>query len=123
MKITTIEVIPLRLPYEDRIRKAFYHFGMNEEVTVYKFHTDTGLVGLCENPGPPFEQTLLDPYLGTNPFDHVMGTGSFQPRHGLLRPNGQTSWAAGLETDGSTGAGMGEHGLVDAQHVARGLSR
>ena len=42
VKITAIEVIPLRLPYEDRIRKAFYHFGMNEEVTVYKFHTDTG---------------------------------------------------------------------------------
>ena len=58
MKITTIEVIPLRIPYEDRIRKAFYHFGMNEEVTVYKFHTDTGLVGLGENPGPPFEQRL-----------------------------------------------------------------
>ena len=77
MKITTIEVIPLRIPYEDRIRKAFYHFGMNEEVTVYKFHTDTGLVGLSENPGPPFEQSLLDAYLGTNPFDHVMGTGRF----------------------------------------------
>ena len=77
MQITTIEVIPLRLPYEDRIRKAFYHFGMNEEVTVYKFHTDTGLVGLGENPGPPFEQSLLDAYLGTNPFDHVMGTGRF----------------------------------------------
>ncbi|MYF90602.1 MAG: hypothetical protein F4184_00220, partial [Gemmatimonadetes bacterium] len=77
MKITTIEVIPLRIPYEDRIRKAFYHFGMNEEVTVYKFHTDTGLVGLGENPGPPFEQSLLDAYLGTNPFDHVMGTGRF----------------------------------------------
>ena len=77
VKITAIEVIPLRLPYEDRIRKAFYHFGMNEEVTVYKFHTDTGLVGLGENPGPPFEQDLLDAYLGTNPFDHVMGTGRF----------------------------------------------
>ena len=73
VKITTIEVIPLRIPYEARIRKAFYHFGMNEEVTVYKFHTDTGLVGLGENPGPPFEQSLLDAYLGTNPFDHVMG--------------------------------------------------
>ena len=77
VKITDIEVIPLRIPYEDRIRKAFYHFGMNEEVTVYKFHTDTGLIGLGENPGPPFEQDLLDAYLGTNPFDHVMGTGRF----------------------------------------------
>ena len=77
MKITEIETIPLRIPYEDRIRKTFYHFGMTEEITLYKFHTDTGLVGLGENPGPPFEQALLDSYLGTSPFDHVMSTGRF----------------------------------------------
>ena len=78
MKITDIEVIPLRLPYEERIRKQFLHFGMGgEEHTVYKFHTDNGLVGLGENPGPPFEQALLDPYLGTDPFDHIMSTGRF----------------------------------------------
>ena len=78
MKITDIEVIPLRLPYEERIRKQFHHFGMGgEEHTVYKFHTDNGLVGLGENPGPHFEQALLDPYLGTDPFDHVMSTGRF----------------------------------------------
>ena len=61
VKITAIEVIPLRLPYEDRIRKAFYHFGMNEEVTVYKFHTDTGLVGLGENPAHPLSKTCSTP--------------------------------------------------------------
>jgi L-alanine-DL-glutamate epimerase-like enolase superfamily enzyme len=77
MKITEIEIITLRVPYEDRIRKAYYHFGMEERHTVYKFHTDTGLIGLGENVGAPFEQELLDPYLGTDPFDHVMGTGRF----------------------------------------------
>jgi L-alanine-DL-glutamate epimerase-like enolase superfamily enzyme len=77
MKITEIETIPLRIPYEDRIRKPFYHFGMREELTIYKFHTDTGLVGLGESVGPPFEQELLDPYLGTDPFDHVLSTGRF----------------------------------------------
>ena len=77
MKITDIEVIPLRIPYEERIRKAFYHFAMTEAHTVYKFHTDTGLIGLGENVGTPFDQDLLDPYLGTNPCDHVMGTGRF----------------------------------------------
>ena len=77
MKITEIETIPLRLPYEERIRKRYYHFGMEEEHTVYKFYTDAGLVGLAENPGPPFEQSQLDPYLGTDPFDHVMGRGLF----------------------------------------------
>ena len=77
MRITEIEAIPLRVPYEERIRKRYYHFAMTELVTVYKFHTDTGLVGLGENPGPPFEQDVLDTYLGTNPFDHVMGGGRF----------------------------------------------
>ena len=77
MKITEIETIALRVPYEDRIRRRYYHFAMTEEVTVYKFHTDTGLIGLGENPGPPFDQELLDAYLGTNPFDHVMGQGRF----------------------------------------------
>ena len=61
MKITDIEVLPLRIPYEDRIRKAFYHFGMNEEVTVYKFHTDTGLVGLSEIPARPLNRACSTP--------------------------------------------------------------
>ena len=29
MKITDIEAIPLRLPYEARIRKRYHHFSMN----------------------------------------------------------------------------------------------
>jgi L-alanine-DL-glutamate epimerase-like enolase superfamily enzyme len=77
MKIVDIEAIALRVPYEERIRKAFYHFAMTEELTLYKFHTDTGLIGLGERVGPPFEQTHLEPYLGSDPFDHVMGTGPF----------------------------------------------
>ena len=77
MIITHIETIPLRLPYEERIRKQYHHFAMGEEHTVYKFHTDTGLVGLGESPGPPVAQEMLDPYVGSNPFDHVMSTGLF----------------------------------------------
>ena len=77
MKIIEIEPIALRVPYEDRIRKQYYHFNMTEQVTVYKFHTDTGLIGIGENVGPPLDSNLLDPYLGTNPFDHVMGSGRF----------------------------------------------
>ncbi len=77
MKITDIEPIPLRVPYEERIRKKYYHFAMTEAVTVYKFYTDTGLIGLAENVGGPFNQDVLDAYLGTNPFDHVMGAGRF----------------------------------------------
>ena len=77
MKIVDIEAIALRIPYEERIRKAFYHFAMTEELTLYKFHTDNGLVGLGERVGTPFESAQLDPYLGSDPFDHVMGTGPF----------------------------------------------
>ena len=77
MRITEIEVIPLRIPYEDRLRKRYHHFAMGEEVTVYKFHTDSGLVGLGENPGPPMQAPVVDAYAGTDPFDHVMSTGPF----------------------------------------------
>ena len=77
MKITEIEPIPLRIPYEERIRKRFFHFSMTEELTIYKFHTDTGLVGLGENVGLPYGEEELNRYMGTNPFDHVMGTGLF----------------------------------------------
>ncbi len=77
MRITDIEAIALRVPYEDRIREQYHYFGSEEDVTVYKFLTDTGLVGLGENPGPPFEQELLDAYLGTDPFDHLMSEGRY----------------------------------------------
>jgi L-alanine-DL-glutamate epimerase-like enolase superfamily enzyme len=76
MKITEIESLQINLPYESRIRKKMHHFAHPEVHTVYKFHTDTGLVGIGEAlGGPPFAQEQLDPYLGTNPFDHVMGRG------------------------------------------------
>ena len=77
MKITDIETIPIRVPYEARNRKKYHHFNLNNEVTVYKFHTDTGLVGLGENVGSPIDQQEFEHYIGTNPFDHVMGTGRF----------------------------------------------
>jgi L-alanine-DL-glutamate epimerase-like enolase superfamily enzyme len=77
MKITEIEVIELQVPYEERIRKQYHHFAMTEQITLYKFHTDTGLVGLGESVGAPVGRQLLDPYIGTDPFDHIMGTGQF----------------------------------------------
>jgi L-alanine-DL-glutamate epimerase-like enolase superfamily enzyme len=77
MKITEIETIPMQLRFEERIRKQYFHFAMGEAHTVYKFHTDSGLVGLGENPGLPVGQETLDRYLGTDPFDHVMSTGLF----------------------------------------------
>ncbi|MEW6749463.1 MAG: mandelate racemase/muconate lactonizing enzyme family protein [Candidatus Latescibacterota bacterium] len=77
MRITRIEVIPLRVPYEERIRRPFHHFAMDERVTVYRFHTDSGLTGLGESVGPPVAQGVLDRYLGTSPFDHCMGTGPY----------------------------------------------
>ena len=77
MKITEIEVIPLRIPYEERIRKQFHHFGMSEEHTIYKFHADNGLVGLGENVGAPFSPEVVDRYVGTSPVDHLMSTSGF----------------------------------------------
>ena len=77
MKITEIEVIHLRVPFEARIRMKFHHFGMDERLAIYRFHTDAGLVGLGEKVGSPFEEDVLDAYVGTDPFDHVMSTGHF----------------------------------------------
>ena len=77
MKIISIECLHLRLPYEDRIRTRFHHFGMTEEHTVYRFHTDSGLVGLGESVGAPFADDMLEPYIGTDPVDHLMGSGRF----------------------------------------------
>ena len=77
MIITEIEAIPLRLPYEERIRKQYHHFAMGDEHIVYKFHTDSGLIGLGESPGSPVAQEVLDRYIGTDPFDHVMSKGLY----------------------------------------------
>ncbi|MBD04429.1 MAG: hypothetical protein CME24_08800 [Gemmatimonadetes bacterium] len=77
MKITSIECLHLRLPYQDRIRTRFHHFSMIEEHTVYRFHTDSEWVGLGESVGPPFDEEVLAPYIGTDPVDHLMGSGRF----------------------------------------------
>ena len=67
MKIVDIEAIALRVPYEERIRKAFYHFAMTEELTLYKFHTDTGLIGLGERVGPPLNRRTWSPIWAATP--------------------------------------------------------
>ena len=118
MKITEIESIPLRVPYEERIRKQFYHFGLDEQTTVYKVHTDTGLIGLGENPGPPFRAGDPQRIHRYEPVRSCDGTGAVQPRHGVLRPDGQTLGLARMEADGAAGSSMGINGLVDALHVA-----
>ena len=74
MKITEIEVISLQVPFEKRIRKKFHHWGMTEQVTVHKFHANTGLMGLGEKSGPLPPQEDLDAYLATDPFDHIMSS-------------------------------------------------
>ena len=119
MKIIDIEPIPLRVPYEERIRKQYYHFGLDEQVTVYKFHTDTGLIGLGENPGPPLRGGTPRPLPRHEPVRSRHGRGTVQPRYGMLRPDGETSGLARMETDGAAGASMGVDGVVDALHVTR----
>ena len=77
MRITEIEATEIQLPHEERIRTRYHHFAFDEAMTVYQFHTDTGLVGLGESEGGAVGQEVLDRYLGTDPFDHVMGSGPF----------------------------------------------
>ena len=76
-----------------------------------------------KTPGPPFEQDLLDAYLGTNPFDHVMGTGRFNLDMACYDLMGKHLGLPAWKLMGQQVREWVKHGLVDALHVARGLGR
>lgn len=68
MKVTEIEVHRITLEYQDWLADEMNHYYGPNQRTVYVAHTDTGLVGLGES-GNTEPQTVLDRYLGSNPFD------------------------------------------------------
>lgn len=68
MKVTQIESHQLTLEYHDWIADEMNHYYGPNKRTVYVAHTDTGLQGLGES-GNPEPQSVIDQYLGSNPFD------------------------------------------------------
>ena len=74
--VTDIEVHEITVPYRDWIAGPLNHYYGPTRRTVYVAHTDNGLTGLGESGGPE-SPDVIEQYIGTNPFDHVMGTGLF----------------------------------------------
>ena len=73
--MTEIEVHEVRLtpqPWAEGPLKHYFSDGTARR-TVYIAHTDTGLEGYGEGPAEsgPAEQSVIDSYIGTNPFQHI----------------------------------------------------
>ena len=62
MKITQIEAIPVKVPYHEGIGEMMVERNLYQGNTVYKVHTDTGLVGIGDAEGQPNEG--LQQYVG-----------------------------------------------------------
>ena len=71
MKITDIETIPIypRLPARNEPHKA--RFGGINHRTVFKVHTDNGLVGYGDYRCSPPDWSSVEPLIGRNPFDFI----------------------------------------------------
>ena len=53
MKITQIEAIPVKVPYHEGIGEMMVERNLYQGNTVYKVHTDAGIVGIGESEGQP----------------------------------------------------------------------
>ena len=74
MRITDVEVHPIRPPYQDFNAHVLrrYHGPQVQSRTIYVLHTDTGLQGIGESwGGGPDEETVRAKYAGTDPFDWI----------------------------------------------------
>lgn len=71
MKITQIEAIPVKVPYHEGIGEMMVERNLYQGNTVYKVHTDAGIVGIGESEGQPDES--FQQYVGRNPFEFTNG--------------------------------------------------
>jgi len=71
MKITQIEAIPVKVPYHEGIGEMMVERNLYQGNTVYKVHTDAGIVGIGEAEGQPNEE--LQQYVGRDPFEFMNG--------------------------------------------------
>ena len=74
MKITDIEIIPTfpRIAERNAAYTARFH-DMNH-LTVFKVHTDTGVVGYGEFRCTPPPRSYVEPLIGRSPFDFINNT-------------------------------------------------
>ena len=71
MKITKIDVIPVKVPYHEGINEMFTQRNLYQNNTVYRVHTDEGIVGIGDDGGQPDEE--LQKYIGRDPFEFMNG--------------------------------------------------
>ena len=70
LRVTNIEVHEITVPYEDWIAFELNHYYGPKRRTIYVVRTNSGLMGLGES-GSREPDTVLEKYIGTNPFDWV----------------------------------------------------
>jgi len=71
MKITSIDIIPIRPRLHDRTRGREVRFhGINQR-TVFRVRTDNGLTGYGDLRCAPPPQSMVEPLIGGDPFDFI----------------------------------------------------
>ena len=71
MKITDVEIIPIRPRLYDRTKGREVRFSGINQRTIFKVHTDNGLVGYGDLRCPAPPRSTVEPLIGCSPFDFV----------------------------------------------------
>ena len=71
MKITDIEAIPIYPRIAERNQAFQARFNSINRRTIFKVHTDNGLVGYGDYRCPPPSQSEIEPLIGSDPFDQI----------------------------------------------------
>ncbi len=71
MKITQIEAIQVKVPYHEGINEMMTQRNLYQENTVYKVHTDAGIVGIGDDGRQADEE--IQKYIGRDPFEFMNG--------------------------------------------------
>ena len=74
MKITKIDIIPIRPRLASRYRGREVRFQGVEHRTVYKLQTDNGLVGYGDHRLGGLPRAAVEPLIGRDPFDFINNT-------------------------------------------------
>ncbi|MFP6762085.1 MAG: mandelate racemase/muconate lactonizing enzyme family protein, partial [Planctomycetaceae bacterium] len=69
-RVSSIEVHPIMVPYQDWIQNVLQHFYGPTHRVIYVVHTESGLIGLGEGHGREPDE-VLEKYIGTSPFDWI----------------------------------------------------
>ncbi len=80
MKITDVEIIPVFPRVVPRNQDKYAYYGDVSRITIFKVHTDAGIVGYGEMRGAPPPQSAAEPVIGRNPFDFI----NSNLNHGLI---------------------------------------